>query len=231
MSAAPDPRSGTRFAVYAVPPEASAYYRLGSQLLGYDLRARQTLPLPDFLRPEWQRDAGPYGMHLTVVEGFYTDPGHLGAIEAEARACLRCLSPGAVLELSGGAIAEWDGGETWVHLFTPGRALCVVQTLLLARLSPFVTVSPFDAGAAQGRWNTPHERARLSLLRTPRGLDSYQPHFTLIQPYGGDPAGLRQRLEALTQPFNQMQLSSLALCVKPEGESRWQLRSEFGLDQ
>jgi hypothetical protein len=231
MSERPDPRHGTRFAVYAVPPESSAYYRLGSELLGYDLRARQAVPFPDFLRPEWQTDASPYGLHLTVVEGFYTEPERLPEIEAEARACLHCLSPGAALDLSGGQIAEWDGGETWVHLFGPGRALSVIQTLLLARLSPFVTVSPFDAGAAAGRWNTPYERARLKLLRTPRGLDSYQPHFTLIQPYGGDPAGLRERLEALTRPFNQMEFASLAFCVKPEGESRWQIRSEFGTDR
>ncbi|WP_293912062.1 hypothetical protein [Deinococcus sp.] len=228
MSDGPDPRHGTRFAVYAVPPAGGEYYRLGTRLLGYDLRARQHVALPDFLRPEWQRDAGPYGLHLTVVEGFYTGPEHLGAIEAEARACLNCLSPGAVMSLHGGCIAEWDGGETWVHLFTPSLALSVIQTLLLARLSPFVTASPFSAAAAQGRWNTPHERARLQLLRTPRGLDSYQPHFTLIQPYGGDPAGLRQRLEALTRPHHQMHFAALALCVKPEGESHWHVRSEFG---
>lgn len=225
-----DPRSGTRFAVYLCPQVNDPYYQAGSALLGYDVRAGRTLALPGFLRPEDQADAGPYGFHLTLVEGFFTDPAWWPGIEAEARACVACLSPGAALTLSGGRVEAWDSGETWVHRLDPDAPLLVLHTLLLARLARFVTASPFAAPVAQGRYARPFERARLELLHTPRGLDSWRPHFTLVQPYGGgDPAGLRARLEALTRPHGTQTFRSVALFEKPEGEARWRVRAEVPL--
>ncbi|AWN23640.1 hypothetical protein DKM44_10695 [Deinococcus irradiatisoli] len=224
-----DPAAGTRFAVYVVPPADSAYYRLGSQLLGHDLRARRALPLPDFLRAEWQNDAGPYGFHLTVVEGFYTSPDQLPAIAAAVRACLACLAPDADLKLSGGHIEAWDDATTWVQRFEASPALLAAHVLLLSQLAPFVSASPFDAEVAAGKWSWPFEQARMRLLHTPRGLDTYQPHFTLVQPYGGDPDALRSRLEPLTRPYGELRVETLALCLKPAGQTRWQILEEFGL--
>ncbi|TSA84457.1 hypothetical protein FNU79_10830 [Deinococcus detaillensis] len=219
-----------RFAVYLVPPASSPFYQLGSQLLGYDVRAQQVLPLPEFLRPEWQESAAPYGFHLTVVEGFYTDPDRLSAIEQEARLCLGCSSPGADLTLGGGHLAVWEDGRVWVQRFEASPAFLMLHTLLSARLAPFVTASPFDAEVAAGKWQRPFEVARMQLLRTPRGLDTYQPHFTLVQPYGGhDPDGLRERLEALTRPFERLEVASLALCVKPAEDTHWHIQAEWPL--
>ena len=227
--ALPDPHNATRFAVYIVPPAEHPFYQVGSSLLGHDLRAQTRLPLPEFIRPEWQTDAAPYGLHMTVVEGFYTDPVNLEAIEAEARACLECLSPGANLTLSGGHLDVWDGGEVWVQRYRPTPALLVLHTLLLSRLAPFVSASPFDKEVQEGKWQRPFERARMKLLHTPRGLDTFEPHFTLVQPYGGDdPAALRERLEALIRPFSELEVNRLALCVKPQGQTDWQIRAEFG---
>ncbi|WP_034386042.1 hypothetical protein [Deinococcus sp. YIM 77859] len=226
----PDPRSGTRFAVYLCPPAGNPYYRLGSDLLGFDVRAGQVRPLPEFLRPQDQTEAGPYGLHLTVVEGFLTDPAWWPQIEAEVRAGVACLSPGAVLTLTGGRVEAWDDGETWVHRFDANAALLVLHTLLLARLARFVTASPFDAQVAQGKYAQPFERARMRLLHTPRGLDSWRPHFTLVQPYrGSDPAGLRTRLEALTAPHHAQTYRAVALFEKREGETRWRVRADVPL--
>ncbi|MBB5234598.1 hypothetical protein [Deinococcus budaensis] len=225
-----DPRSGTRFAVYLCPPAGSPLYEAGSALLGFDVRAGREVPQPDFLTPQDQTAAGPYGFHLTVVEGFFTDPAWWPQIEAEARACVACLSPGATLTLSGGRVEAWDGGETWVHRLDPGAPLLVLHTLLLARLARFVTASPFAVLAAQGRYAHPFERARLGLLHTPRGLDSWRPHFTLVQPYGGsDPASLRAQLEALTSAHHTQAYRSVALFEKREGEERWRVRAEVPL--
>lgn len=224
----PDPRSGTRFAVYLCPPAGSPLYEAGSDLLGHDVRAGETRPLPEFLRPEDQADAGPYGFHLTVVEGFFTEPALWPGIEAEVRAGVACLSPGAVLTLTGGRVEVWDEGETWVHRLEANAPLLVLHTLLLARLSRFVTASPF--GGKVTPTSPAFEQARMALLHTPRGLDSWQPHFTLVQPYGGgDPAGVRARLEALTAPHHSQTYRSVALFEKREGEERWRVRAELPL--
>lgn len=226
----PDPTAGTRFAVYLCPPAGSALYQVGSELLGFDVRAGQPVPLSPFLRPEWQTDAGPFGFHLTVVEGFSTDPAWWPAIEAEARAGVACLSPDADLSLTNGRIDVWDNGETWVLRLDPSPALLVAHTLLLARLARFVTDSPFAGQVAQGLYARPFEGARMSLLHTPRGLDTWEPHFTLVQPYGGhDPQALRRALEERVRPFTTQNYTSLTLFEKPEGQERWQVRAELPL--
>ncbi len=222
--------AGTRFAVYLCPPAGTALYRLGSGLLGYDVRAGRPVALPDFLRPEWQTDAGPYGFHLTVVEGFFTDPAWWPDIEAEVRACAACLSPDAGLSLSGGRIEIWDDGETLVQRLDPSPALLVAHTLLLSRLARFVTASPFAAQVAAGHYARPFERARMQLLHTPRGLDTWQPHFTLVQPYGGGrPEELRRELGARLAPFARQRYAGLTLFEKPPGEVRWRVRAEVPL--
>ncbi|MDV6372985.1 hypothetical protein [Deinococcus arenicola] len=226
----PSPAAGTRFAVYLCPEADSALYRMGSELLGFDVRARQNITLPSFLRPEWQADAGPFGFHLTVVEGFYTDPAWWPDIEAEARACAACLSPDAGLGLTNGRIAVWDNGETWVHRLDPSPALLVAHTLLLSRLARFVTVSPFAAQVAAGHYAQPFEQARMRLLHTPRGLDTWEPHFTLVQPYGGnEPEALRRELEEKVAPFATQTYSTLTLFEKREGEEHWRVRAELPL--
>lgn len=224
------PDAATRFAVYLCPPADTALYRVGSGLLGFDVRAQRELPLPAFVRPEWQGDAGPFGFHLTVVEGFGTDPALWPAIEAEARACVACLSPGADLALTNGRVEVWDDGETWVLRLDASPALRVAHALLLARLARFVTTSPFTAQAARGRWGQPHERARMALLHTPRGLDTWQPHFTLAQPYtGSDPQALRRELEGRFAPFTSQTYAGLTLFEQRGGETRWRVRAELPL--
>ena len=229
-----DPRAGTRFAVYLCPPATSEYYRLGSQTLGYDVRARREVPLPADLRPEWQALAGPYGFHLTLVEGFYCAPESLPEIETELRACMASLSPGADLALHGGRVEAWRGGEVLAQVFRPSPGLLMLHAFLLARLARFVSHSPFadEVLAYPERYASAWERARLKLLHTPRGLDDYEPHYTLADPYGGGPAeaeALRARLDALMTPWAEQSYDAVALFVKPEGEARWQLWADVGV--
>ncbi len=80
--------------MYVCPPADSALYRLGSEVLGYDVRARQVRPLPADVRPEWQALAGPYGFHLTLVEGFWCAAASLPPSRRKCGPRPPCLSPG-----------------------------------------------------------------------------------------------------------------------------------------
>lgn len=229
-----DPRAGTRFAVYLCSPAGSDYYRLGSEVLGYDVRARRDVPLPAGIRPEWQALAGPYGFHLTLVEGFYCAPESLPEIETELRACMASLSPDLKLALHGGQVEAWRGGEVLAQVFRPSPGLLMLHAFLLARLARFVSHSPFsdEIQAHPERYASAWERARLKLLHTPRGLDGYEPHFTLADPYGGTPdeaEALRARLDALLAPWAVQSYDAVALFVKPEGEARWQLWADVSV--
>ncbi len=228
-----DPRHGTRFAVYLCPPAESEYYRLGSEVLGYDVRAGKELPLPADVRPEWQTASGPYGFHLTLLEGFWCAPETLPEIEAELRACVACLSPTADLSLHNGTVvrATTHGDRGIGQIFNPSPDLLMFHAFLLARLARFVTHSPFfdRLVANPDRYPEAYQKARLALLKTPRGLDTYEPHYTLVDPFGGseeEGEALRQRLEILMAPWAEQTYNSVALFVKPEGELRWQVRAD-----
>lgn len=226
------PRDGTRFAVYLCPPADSEYYRLGSDLLGYDVRARRVLPLPDDLKAKWQANAGPYGFHLTVVEGFFCAPEALPAIEAEVRACVACLSPAAELSLHQGRVSIWQGGEVLAQVFSASPDLKMLHALLLGRLDRFVSRSPFEDEIARHpeRYAAPWQQARMTLLHTPRGLDSYEPHFTLIDPYGGQEAERwRARLDTQLAPWAEQTYRAVTLLVKPGGETHWQVLADISL--
>jgi XTP/dITP diphosphohydrolase len=216
--------------VYLCPPAVSDLYRVGSGLLGYDVRAGQTVPMPEFMRSEWQTDARPYGFHLTVTEAFSTDPANWPQIEAEVRACVACLTPGAFLGLSGGRVEAWEDGKVWVLRLNASPALTVLHTLLSARLAPYVSASPFDWEVREGKYARPHEQARMQLLHTPRGLDSWQPHFTLAQPYSGhDPERMRHELEARLAPFHSQSYAGVTLFERRAGETRWRVRADIPL--
>lgn len=232
-----DPRHGTRFAVYLCPPAESEYYRRGSEVLGYDVRARRDVPLPADVRPEWQDQAGPYGFHLTLLEGFYCLPESLPAIESELRATVACLSPDADLSLHEGQVvrATTLHDRSVAQIFRPSPHLLMLHALLSARLARFVSHSNFSdlLDAHPDRYAAPWERARMRLIHTPRGLDTYEPHYTLLDPFGGteeEGEALRRRLEALLAPYTEQTYRSVALFVKPEGEVRWQLWADVQMN-
>lgn len=231
-----DPRSGTRFAVYLCPPAESEYYRLGSEVLGYDVRARTDLPLPEDVQPDWQTGGGPYGFHLTLLEGFSCAPESLPEIEAELRACVACLSPTADLALHDGEVvrATTHGDRGIGQIFRPSPDLLMFHAFLLGRLSRFVTHSPFFDRLAVNpdRYPEPYQQARLRLVSTPRGLDTFEPHYTLVDPFGGseeEGEALRQRLDTLMAPWREQHYDSVALFVKPEGELRWQVWADVAM--
>lgn len=221
----------TRFAVYLCPPAEHPFYQAGSELLGYDVRRQQELTVPNYLRPEWQRHTATFGLHLTLVDAFQTDSAWRLHIEHEIRQALACLAHPS-LDLTGGRVESREDGKSWVLRMQPSLPLQLLQTLLQARLSRYVTASPFDAGLGNGQWTQPEEQARIRWLRSPNTLDGWQPHFTLVRPYEGlNPGALLRKLEDLCAQTNAYEQSyhRVALFELPDGAEHWQLCQEFEL--
>lgn len=220
-----------RFAVYLVPSAEDPFYQLGSAALGYDVRAGQAVAHLPEIEPAWTLKAGQYGFHLTLTEAFECDPASFPAIEAEVAQLCACLAPASRLGLSGGRTEVWDGGTVIVRRFDPNGALQVLQALLTARLAPFVTGSSFErqVEADPSRYRQPHERARLKLFHTPRGLDTWTPHFTLVEPYSGpDVSGLARRLEARFEPYGALELDGVTL-LRQDGAAPYRVVRDFSL--
>lgn len=219
----------TRFAVYLIPPAGENVYQLGSAALGYDVRAgKNASQLPE-VRPEWVKKAGQYGFHCTVVEAFECDERSFPEIEAELAACCACLAPTSPLELSNGRAVTWDDGTVIALRYDPNAALQTLQTLLLSRLARLVTGSSFVRLVQEdpAKYSEPYQRARLKLFHTPRGLDSWQPHFTLVEPYTGkDVEELRERLETRFGPYRTLSFTGVTL-LRQDGEAPFQVVRDF----
>ncbi|PYE55945.1 hypothetical protein [Deinococcus yavapaiensis] len=222
------PADSVRFAVYLVPPAEDPYYRLGSAALGYDVRARRDVERLPGTRAEWVSKAGPFGFHATIVEAFDCAPSSFPDIEREIEACLASLSPSSVLELSNGRIETWDGGEVIVHRFDPNSALHALHVLLLARLGRFVTGSSFERAMRSGeKYQEPHQKARIALLHTPRGLDTWEPHFTLADPYGGgDAEGLAADFDERFELYSTLKFDTVTL-LRQNGTQPYEIVRDF----
>lgn len=221
--------SRTRFAVYLVPPAGSAFYDLGSSVLGYDVRAgREVAQLPG-LRPEWVAKAGQYGFHLTVVEALDCDAASFPEIEREIAAVCACFSPSARLRLSNGRTEVWDGGEVIVRRYDANDTLNILHALLTARLARFATGSSFEreVEADPDKYPRPYERARIELFRTPRGLDTWAPHFTLQEPYdGGNAPELAEDFEGRFESFEILDFGGVTL-LRQDGGERYRVLRDF----
>ena len=225
MSASED---SVRFAVYLVPPAEDPYYQLGSAALGYDVRRRREVERLPGTRAPWVSKADPFGFHATIVEAFECDAASFPAIEEEIRACLGCLAPSSTLELSNGRIETWDGGEVIVHRFDPNPALHALHVLLLARLGRFVTGSSFERLMKSGeKYQEPHQKARISVLHTPRGLDTWEPHFTVVDPYGGEDAeGLAADLDERFELYSALKFDTVTL-LRQDGSAPYEVVRDF----
>lgn len=220
-----------RFAVYLVPAAEDAFYQLGSSALGYDVRAGRQAPRLPEIQPEWTAKAGQYGFHLTVTEAFECDPQRFPDIEAEIAAICACFAPHARLALSGGRMEIWDEGTVIVRRFDPSAALLVLHTLLTARLARFVVGSSFARKVAQdpSQYAQDFERARLKLFHTPRGLDTWTPHFTLVEPYSGKAVeALAEQLDARFEPYPTVELDGVTL-LRQDGDAPFRVVRDFAV--
>lgn len=215
----------TRFAVYLVPPAGSAFLDLGSAILGHDVRSGRAVARPEGLRPEWTAASGPYGFHLTVVEALRCAPESFEALERELQDVCACFSPDARLTLSGGRAEVWDGGGVVVLRYDANDTLKMLHALLTARLSPFSTGSVFEdqRAADPSKYRAPFQEARLRLFRTPRGLDTWEPHFTLLDPYTGDrPEDLAAEFETRFEGFGTLDFDGVAL-LRQDGDGPFRI--------
>ena len=96
-----------KFAVYFVPKSDEPFYDFGSQILGYDLRARRSVRMSSDLEKDlgkiedaWVKEARPYGFHVTICDALDCDFATIPAVESSLLELLGCFDPGTSFKLS-----------------------------------------------------------------------------------------------------------------------------------
>lgn len=204
-----------RFAVYFVPDSSNELYRLGTSIVGYDVRGEQVNLAASELQerfatvvgrpgsrdgsrgafdPSWVEKCGRFGFHLTIGDAIDCKTEALEAVEEKIGELLLCLNPEHSLELQPRDDGEWVGffGKRIVALkYKPSDALRLLETLVVALVNPL--------GISSGEHRESNEKLRTEqppstlTFHEQRKLqfcswtvfDSYLPHFTVLDPCPG----------------------------------------------
>jgi hypothetical protein len=229
-----------KFAVYYVPEENDALYRLGSSVVGYDVRKQASVQILEELRSvphftdQWLTKAGPYGFHLTIGDAIDFDVEEIAKIENEVVDILACFEPGHAFTLrrrQDDFVTFW--GPAVVLRYDPNDYLKILHAVIAARIHPL----GIGSGYLQRYMADPEDATdqsyrsyRIKKFFSPTIFDGYSPHFTLLNPHTGQSRNELTRLFSDTfGNFTEIILRSVSLLVQWNEKEGWQIYREFGL--
>lgn len=236
-----------KFSVYYVPPENEELYKLGSAIVGYDVRAQKPVAmgddvqtqLPEPIDPLWVRDARPFGFHLTIGDAIDFDFGDVGAIEDEIEDILDCFDQTHGFELTarstdfvllGRGAPHW-GPELCVLRYEPNDYLKIFESLIVARVNPLGSGSDYLrrlVGNPSTYGTAHHKTHRTKKFYSYSVFDTYNPHFTLLNPYRGTKHDeMREALAAIFRRFNKLWVCTICLLIQMEPGADWLIYREF----
>lgn len=230
-----------KFAVYYVPLIEDDFYRLGTSILGYDVRARKPVQMPEKLQdlldnPDWVKKARPYGFHLTIGDAIDFAPGDIQLIERELDELLHCFAPQHRFTLQRRGddfVTFWGQRQVVVLRYDPNDYLQMLHTLVVARLHTLGSGSSYlerylkNPGQYAER---PHQAQKIRKFYRPTVLDEYAPHFTLLNPYTGDRHDeLARTFSEMFGGFSHITLDSICLLLHTNENENWEIYREYQL--
>lgn len=231
-----------KFAIYYIPQADDPFYQLGTHILGYDVRTRQTVNVSsereEILgsgKETWTTLCRPYGFHLTICEALDCSWTTIPRVEQELADLLKCFDPHQPFLLErrdDRPVGIWgeEASKSLVLLYEPNISLRMLHTLLVARLTPLGIGSDFLKRylTHSGRELPPHLVQQIRLFSSPTVFDHWHPHFTLLNPYTGEEAlVMASRLAQLFSLYRQVTVPTICLLIQENHEANWQIYQEF----
>lgn len=228
-----------RFAICHIPPARSPFYRLGTSILGYDIRSQREIYLDNPIRAQISNFDEAFvnlpkvaGLHCMLYGLPYCRRGDLPTISYEIERILNCFSPEAKLELHAHSelIAFWGEEQQIVVLhYKPNDTLKMLHTMLVTQLAPYGTSSTIQDPAQENPEQlSAHQLHRISHFHYPYIFEDFKPHYTLLNPYTGDEhQEVANNLQSIFNGFKQHKLESICLLIKTQASEKWQIYKEF----
>jgi hypothetical protein len=230
-----------RFAVYFVPKAGDSLYEFGTQILGYDVRARRSAQMSPSLQQElgkiedsWVGHARPFGVHVTICDALDCDFATIPAVEARLSDLFDCFDPGTKFQLrryNEQPVAIW--GETGAHSivlrYDPNLELAMLHALLVGCINPLGQGSGYLRDLITGdRTFDETLKRKIRLFSSHTVLDNWKPHFTLLDPFSGtNPEAIAGGLARLTEEFQELIVDSVCLSVQEHEGTSWFICREF----
>ncbi|MBV9228329.1 MAG: hypothetical protein JOZ18_03370 [Chloroflexi bacterium] len=231
-----------KFAVYYVPQADDPLYRTGSEILGYDVRTRQSVAqsslLEEVLGPlseSWTSQSRPYGLHLTICDALDCQWTTIPQVERELADLLACFDPARPFllerkELPTVGIWGKERRRTLVLRYEANASFRMLHTLLVARLNPLGTGTVYLRRflTEPGNELPPHRVQQIRLFSSSTIFEHWRPHFTLLRPYTGqETEAMAARLTQLFQPYSTITVATICLLIQERDDANWQIYREF----
>jgi len=231
-----------KFAVYYIPQEDDPFYRLGTQILGYDVRSRASVALPPDIHTSlghfdasWVLISRPYGFHLTIGDAIDCNWATIPVVERELADLLMCFNPAHPFTLrrpTHSTVVVWS--NTLLLLYEPDTSFSMFHALVAARINPLGTGSgslkKYLTHSNPKAQLPPYKVQQTRLFYSPNVLDNWYPHFTLLNPYKGDDVSqMVSSLSQLFEPYAQLTVKTVSLLIQNDDEASWHIYREFHL--
>jgi len=226
--------SQVEFGIYYVPQENTTFYKKGSDIVGYDIRAEKIAQSQDVdkkhFNDEWRKNAKEYGLHMTITDIVSTESEKLPEIARHVSRLVKNVGYSKIkIKIDGanfvrnnqsilGAIVERSEGIQNLH-----KDLVEIQKY---GDSSFYT----RKAKSKPEWIstlTPVQRKNLSEYMSPYVLQEYLPHFTILNPFGGNRDNIINDVNNLLVLPISFDLQSVTIVQRGVGEKFFKIYEEI----
>ncbi len=231
-----------KFGIYFIPSvERSDFYNLGSKIVGYDIQNEKNIIKDDrnlLFDQKWNSDCMEYGFHLTIGDAIYFETDKIQMISKEVQAILDVLDVNKLFELKPNKkFLEWRGPNENILVlsYNANLYLQIFHTLVVSLIHPLGNGSLYTERKKENPLKYAQEpflNNRVDRFFTYSGLDNYQPHFTLLNPFVGSKSEKSNLYSSIDQLFSEykssvFEVSKLALVVKKSNENFFKIIKIF----
>lgn len=224
------------FALYFIPPEDSELYRFGTEVLGYDIRKKQSAVSP---WQEYTGDAREFGFHLTICDVLYFfSNAQTKSAAAEIEFLAKSFKP---FEISGFRLDAGfpDENSLALRVDDPSGRLEALHYEMVRRVYRRAAASNYSLGLAPFKRDNEIERARMMIERykAPYIMSRYTPHFTLLNGVtpGEKPSVEKKVKELFSKRCGDrdlvLRVEKLALMSRPAPGAPWVIEKEINLEK
>lgn len=236
-----------KFAVYYILEKEHPLYNLGSQLLGYDLRAEKEIPFHQILLnnypkkqiENWIGKARKYGFHLTIGDAIDFEKDKLCLLKDKLSALIQTLDHSLDWTLRLGNFNDirenlriGRGGACLIE-YQANWGVKELHRLVCTEINVLGTGSGYKDKIKNPKWNS-EQIIKIQKYFSPYILDEYAPHFTFMNPFFDNGSidndwlldFLSTELNTLAN-INEIKVKTICLMIQDNPDDYWRIEEEF----
>jgi hypothetical protein len=220
------------FAAYFIPEATSELYQLGTEVLGYDVRGKQSF------NSKWEASvdqATVFGFHMTVCDALYfLTEGEIRMALAEVEYLIAGFPEFELIDLRVESDFPYPGAVSISARDPSGELKCLHQEFV-HRLYRRAIASDYTLGKQPDRLvGDDEEDFLLKRYHAPHILHRFNPHFTLLDRQNDNPNDYNQVKESFdakltTEQKRRIKIDRLAIMSWSPIEGRWSIQRELTL--